>query len=546
MAHESSSQDSRSIASLLDDAVHQENPSLALTILNRTILASAEPEDLDPLSTISTVLTSGKEGAEDVLRTIGSRCSPREAILAIQEEAEKLYHRLESEEVKDGLDGDGEDSAVSISPATQVARLLMLYELALPRLAKRKKSSAAILSPLISQIARLIDQLRRTTPKQSARIIIPSVASMIQVLRLWIDEERYEGSSSADMLYDLARNTVEIFPNAATEGLLEQSFSRNFPRLVVPARRGEASDRPESVAMNLLMDAIAAIGIKDSQEISRPSIASIVLLARRPGYVMDIPTLKAFSNVLIFCIQTNTAIEGTLSILLDTLAKLKSLDPPPELPEEVLVPLVHSLAPLASVHPDPSVRHSTFRILALALALAPSIWRLSLLTELVSEDEESMPQMRVAAVGLVKEAVLEALQTAPGSSAAQSNVFVSPLFMRQLGSQLFLHLPESISTTVRLKKFLESAEPSRLVEVLGLLFVLLKRDVDNRTGIADYSLLRQIVRQVLQPLQSRLQEWKIEMDADPGLQYARFRVEIVEMWVERVFSAIQDIIPDNI
>lgn len=88
--------------------------------------------------------------------------------------------------------------------------------------------------------------------------------------------------------------------------------------------------------------------------------------------------------------------------------------------------------------------------------------------------------MQVASVGLVKEAILEALSpTAPGGA---NNVFASTMFVRTLAPVLFVaRLPEpSQHPETDLEEFLESPEPLRLVEVFGLYFILVKRDVQNK------------------------------------------------------------------
>lgn len=183
--------------------------------------------------------------------------------------------------------------------------------------------------------------------------------------------------------------------------------------------------------------------------------------------------------IILASIQSNTALDETLALLLDTLGSFRNTVPRPNLAVDILVPLAHVLAPLASVHPDPPTRHATFRVLSTVLAFSPSLIRMKLLKDLVTDEDESMQQMRVAAVGLVKEAVLEALN-APRTASGPPNDFMSPLLMQEIGSALFLKQAENLAPTV--VEFLESAEPLRLIESMGLLYVLLLRDVDNRVG----------------------------------------------------------------
>lgn len=221
------------------------------------------------------------------------------------------------------------------------------------------------------------------------------------------------------------------------------------------------------------------LGFEPNILLTQPSISSLILIAHSAQPRLTEKTLEAFFPIILAALQSNTALDETLALLLDTLGSLRNATPRPDLAVDILVPLVHVLAPLASVHPDPPTRHATFRILSIVLALSPSPIRLRLLKDLVTDEDESMQQMRAAAIGLVKEAILEALSTLRTTS-GPSNVFSSPVFMQEIGSVLFLKQAEKIALDV--VEFLESAEPLRLIESMGLLYVLLLRDIDNRVG----------------------------------------------------------------
>jgi hypothetical protein len=109
------------------------------------------------------------------------------------------------------------------------------------------------------------------------------------------------------------------------------------------------------------------------------------------------------------------------------------------------------------------------RTLGHVLQLGPSFLRVQILCDLVTPSEESSPYMRTAIIGLVKEAVLEAL-----SDPKAENVSGSPLLLQNLGSHVFcldpLNLLASISEVDVLKN---SPEPMRLVECLNLYYVIL-------------------------------------------------------------------------
>lgn len=149
-----------------------------------------------------------------------------------------------------------------------------------------------------------------------------------------------------------------------------------------------------------------------------------------------------------------------------------------ELSPEIINTLLPQLTVLSSAHPSPSTRHQAFRILSVLLASGPSQLRLQLLADLVAKCE--FPQMRVAAVGLVKDAVLEALD--PKSTNTRS-VFCTPMFMRVFGPLLFRPSPpEMFEAKIDLEEFSESPEPKRITEVLSLYYVVLVRDRSNQVN----------------------------------------------------------------
>ena len=82
--------------------------------------------------------------------------------------------------------------------------------------------------------------------------------------------------------------------------------------------------------------------------------------------------------------------------------------------------------------------------------------------------------MRVAAVGLLKDAVLQAL------SSEEKNPIASPVLFETLAGRLFKFDASSMS---ELKELLENGEAKRLVETLSFYYVLSVRDVDNRVSI---------------------------------------------------------------
>ncbi|KAG6806493.1 hypothetical protein H0H93_002876, partial [Arthromyces matolae] len=141
--------------------------------------------------------------------------------------------------------------------------------------------------------------------------------------------------------------------------------------------------------------------------------------------------LSKLAPIIVSSIQSNWGIDESLSLLLRGLDPSKP-SPRAFLTEDIIHPLFGVIPHLSSSHPDPLIRHQSFRILSLLLASTPPLLRLQLLRELTID--ETYPQMRVAAVGLVKEAVLEGLLHPP-------NIFASPKFFDVFGTILFRPMP---------------------------------------------------------------------------------------------------------
>ena len=191
---------------------------------------------------------------------------------------------------------------------------------------------------------------------------------------------------------------------------------------------------------------------------------------------LDVATscdLLKLMPIIVASIQTGSALDEALAILLHGLEPLKPL-PRPQLPDTIIHPMFAILPTLSSTHPDPLVRHQAFRILSLVLSSCASQTRLQFLKDLATHPY--FPQMRVAAVGLIKEAVLFAISVAP-----TSDVFASSTFLKVLGPVVLRACPPDLfaEPDLSIKTFKESSEPARLIECLGLYYTLLRRVTAN-------------------------------------------------------------------
>jgi Uncharacterised protein family, YAP/Alf4/glomulin len=210
-------------------------------------------------------------------------------------------------------------------------------------------------------------------------------------------------------------------------------------------------------------------------------LASLVLVAHMPALEYNtFLLLAALFPAVMTSLQNDVALDATLAILLRVLCMAPS-PPQAELSPDIIIPLTTVLPLLCSAHPDASTRHITFRILGHVLQLTPSVLRLQILRDLVSPSEDGSPYMRTAAIGLVKEAVLEAV-----SHPKTEDVFASPFLLQTIGPHVFRLDPVLLDSIGNVDALKDSAEPARLVGCLNLYYILLSRDVDNRVRVFLY------------------------------------------------------------
>jgi len=208
----------------------------------------------------------------------------------------------------------------------------------------------------------------------------------------------------------------------------------------------------------------------------------LIASAYRPSSKVEPEKLLQFLiPPLVSSIQSNTFLDESLAVLTRSLHSWQATSTDKSsLSPDITIPLTSLLSSIASAHPNPATRFQTFRILSLLLASEEPGLRFQHLVELTGHSE--FPQMRVAAVGLVKEALLQGFSTTSGK---QDNIFLGPLFLRTFGPILFRPEPPDLfaGDTLEMKKFQESSEPARLVECLSLYYVLVQRDHDNLVSI---------------------------------------------------------------
>ncbi|OJT01701.1 hypothetical protein TRAPUB_7757 [Trametes pubescens] len=402
------------LTSLITTAVHDDEPRHNLNSISKAVKESGSAFDLEPLTVIPIVVRSVDEGTDTLMDLMATECSAKEMVMAIEEVVEALDRRLQSTDEEE----DDDDDARHASTPRQIARLIQAYATSIPRLAQWKKSPKQAVESRLTELQSLITLVGGDATVAEGQSIITSVSQLVLSLSQGADTD------TKALMRSLVESTLVTFPNHIHGNLARAAFTTNFRRLIIPQAEPATSSR---------------------QDVLDAALSSICL-------------------------------DEILSILINFLAPLRSVIPRPELEVDLIIPLIHLLPPLASNHPDPDIRHYTFRVLSLVLGLSPSPVRFQLLKDLLS-DEDTPPQMRTAAVGLLKEAVME------GLSQDAQNMFASPLLLSTFGPIVLQPDPPDIFDSATCEDFLAGPEPLRLVECLGFYYVWLQRDRTNRVSL---------------------------------------------------------------
>ena len=387
------------------------------------------------------------------------------------------------------------------------------------------------------------------------RSLIQRVCKLVQAVNSWAESvtDSSEERSSCNVSYfssvkyfkrvtrqqvllmDLLTNVLVICVSCIHSCVAQRTFAIYYSRLNVNPNLDANWESGEQVMQYAIVSMCLAANDRVNKKyqqsasvlgytlkalISKPSIANLILLAH-----IDAKTLPKSSSLLdnllpaiLSAFQSGVALDECLALLLNALHNLQESTVSPE----IVVPLCTIISSVASTHADPMVRHQAFRVLALLLSHSPPALRMEALKELTTD--QRLPQMRTAAVGLVKEAVLE------GLGSTSQNMFASRLFIQTFGPILYRpDPPDYLSKDYSTQELCESFEIRRIVESLSLYYVLLQRDKMNKvrgtpdtffflissffqTGIRDRDIIDNIEKTFISPLRGALTRWENNVD----------------------------------
>ncbi|TRM59270.1 hypothetical protein BD626DRAFT_550359 [Schizophyllum amplum] len=353
----------------------------------------------------------------------------------------------------------------------------------IPRLKLRRKTAVRTLDPLLKR------------SHDDGRRIISSASNLSGQISSWIsglDVDSQQAELACRRAVEALEDILASCAGSIQSSLSQRQFNEMFPRLARMSGPLPADWEAGAAVIKSALEVHTYLG-----GISKASMPSIGTQA-----INSSADLSYAIPAVIASLQTNVALDETLAFLLRTLNQPEvDLDPHPLLALSVFLPT------LASMHPDPSTRHISFRILSLLLSAAPSSDRLDILNALATD--LSLPQMTVASISL------------------------------RLGQAVLQTNPPDVLTNTTKEAFMESSEPRRLTEVLSLLYVLLRRDVENKTGIRDADTLRAMEANIMAPLRAKLDEW---MDgASDGHVHDLMPLVSLSINVERVDTALEEL-----
>lgn len=499
----------------VDDETHQ--PSLK-TVYDSILQYHGGPALLEPLDVLPDLLRCRRKEAVDLISLISENSSPKEVLIVIQETLEQLTQLAREDEAE-------EEHVPGLVQC--LINVIVLSTKSVPRLTLGKRTALSIVSPLVSGVSSAVSSLGSHFTRDSGRSLLAGVSGMSEAFYTWIFKTGSESNVAE------ARNTIRLLLDTTVlacascirASLCARAFEMHYPRLTLSSAIEPEWQEGEQAILSVLT-ALRVMSLSSQDVLDNPTMSSLIILAHeQQNYPLPKDLSSKLHSMLMTSIQMNFALDECLFLIFRCVTQDRTQ---PDLAPDLATSLCIVLPALASTHLDPFIRHFSLRLIALILAQLPSVLQHQILITLASDVE--LPQMRAAAIGLLKEFVLEALQALAPSG--EQNVFASPLLIRSFGPILFRTMPSDYFSTVQVADDIEkSLEPSRIAEVLSFYYVLLQRDRDNKTGIRDPGNIASVESSLLRPLRSFLEKWS---NAKPILSLISLQIGL-----ERIDYAVQ-------
>lgn len=498
----------------VDDETHR--PSLR-TVYDNILQYHGGSALLEPLDVLPGLLRCRRKEAVDLIDLISENSSPKEVLIVIQETLEQLVREDDVEE------------ECFLGSVQCLINVIVMSTKSVPRLTLGKRTALSVISPLVAGVSSAVTSLGSHFTRDNGRSLLAVVSRMSEAFYTWVFKTCSEADAAKARTFIrlLLDTTIIACASCIRASLCARAFEMHYPRLTLSSAI-EPEWQEGELAIRSVLTTLRAIALSPQDVLDNPTMSSLIILAHeQDSYLLPKDLSSKLHSMLMTSIQMNFALDESLFLIFRCVTQDRTThDFPPDLATSLCI----VLPALASTHLDPFIRHFSLRLIALILARLPSMLQQQILMTLASDAE--LPQMRAAAIGLLKEFVLEALQV-PALSGEQ-NVFASPLLIRSFGPILFRTMPPDYFSEVQVAGDIEkSLEPSRIAEVLSFYYVLLQRDKDNKTGIRDPDTIASVESSLLRPLRSFLEKW-LDTEAEPILS-----VISLQIGLERIDYAVQ-------
>ncbi|KIK95842.1 hypothetical protein PAXRUDRAFT_826618 [Paxillus rubicundulus Ve08.2h10] len=506
----------QSTSNLISLAARGSSSSISLKEIHEAAVRCQCAEYLEPLTILPPLLSCHCDGAMDLIRDCGLSSNPKEVLIVVQEAIEQLQSRGSAEE----------DEAEEPDPdiVHRVTGIVSLCSPAISRSRLGKTTALKLCSPLLDQICSLISSASPRATKDEGRALITEVARLVKTLGDWVSTVAIANDlvQIKVLLRELLDTTVVGCASSIQANLAARAVESRFPRFSLKSavkegwQEGEKAMLDVQVALTILSDSSRA-NVRETN-----SLSDLIYLAHSTHLS---PLSPSTLPGLVQALRLNLFLDESLFLLFRILTQEGM-----EVPPDVATSLCEVLSALASTHLDPFVRQFSFRMLSLTLSRLPPPPRLEILLRLATDQD--FPQMRGPAIGLVKEAVLEAL--ALPAPSARSNPFASPELLRVFGGVLFRPNPPGFFSEKKTRGELErSLELLRIVDCLSFYYVLLQRDHENKTEVRSVGNIRSVQSSFLRPLRQFLAEHAI------GQEQPLMAILSLEVGLDRIDGALR-------
>ncbi|KIJ97359.1 hypothetical protein K443DRAFT_9953 [Laccaria amethystina LaAM-08-1] len=402
------------------------------------------PQLQDPLNSIPLLLSCNDPAAGHLLSLIGECCSAKEAVIAVQEAVERLDVSFNShdggfEEVEQKV-----PQQAASSPVVRLSILTGLYAASIPRLKLRKKTAPDTLRPLLTELETMNVIAGPKASTEEGRALISATASLVKRATEWVkgspDAKEEDVLGCTKLMKNLLDITLTAYVHCIRSSVAQRTFEQCFPRLTIKTSVGAGWEEGEKVVLEAL-DAYTFLGCTFKELTSAPQ--------QLPWWYLHI--IKPVFQSLITILRSSSPFLSPYSNQLHPRRMLIGSAQVPSPHTSVIcvsTAHTHSLQKLQCLYSS-DINHSESSPFS---SLTQPDLRIQLLADLTGDSQ--LPQMRVAALGLVKEAIVEPL------SSTKPDLFASPLFLRAFGPILFRPSPTDLFSggkELSLSSFQESA-----------------------------------------------------------------------------------------